>query len=97
MVWLVIGLNGTIVWGCGWMVGQLWQARQRLIALRLELDRVERNCYRNLHWSPESVVAGQQGTGHLRQQYQTQGQRLQNSLARIQRILALVQWGLSLL
>ncbi|MCS6781881.1 MAG: hypothetical protein RMI89_00875 [Gloeomargarita sp. SKYBB_i_bin120] len=88
MVWLVIGINLGICWGCWRLVSFLVGLRRTLVGVTRAIDGAERATHHFLVGAPQAIQRGQTGTRALRQRLPL----LVGYLRQVQRLLTLLVW-----
>ncbi|APB32903.1 hypothetical protein GlitD10_0589 [Gloeomargarita lithophora Alchichica-D10] len=88
MIWLVIGINLGISWGCWQLVGILVGLRRTLVGVTRGIEGADRATHDLLAGAPQAILAGQTGTRALRRQIPGLGQYL----SKAQQVLTVTLW-----
>lgn len=88
MIWLIIGINLGISWGCWRLVGILVGLRRTLVGVTRSIEGAERATHDLLRGAPAAIRAGQTGTRSLRQQIP----RFTRYWRQFQQILTILLW-----
>lgn len=92
-MWLVIGINLVVCWGCWRLVQFLVGLRRTLVGVTRAIDGAERVTHHFLVGAPAAIRLGQVGAQAVRQQlpqWRQYGQRVQQALT----LLVWLQRGL---
>ncbi|WAS05862.1 hypothetical protein LQF76_02925 [Gloeomargaritales cyanobacterium VI4D9] len=88
MIWLVIGINLGISWGCWQLVGILISLRKTMVGVTRAIEGADRATHNLLAGAPAAILLGQTGTRALRQQIPG----LAQYLSKVRQVLSVALW-----
>ena len=88
MIWLVIGINLGISWGCWRLVGILIGLRKTMVGVTRAIEGADRATHNLLAGAPQAILLGQTGTRALRRQIPG----LAQYLSKVRQVLTVALW-----
>jgi len=88
MIWLVIGINVGISWGCWRLVGILIRLRRTMVGVTRAIEGADRATHNLLAGAPAAIRLGQTGARALRRHIPG----LAQYLTRVRQVLTVALW-----
>ncbi len=88
MIWLVVGINLGISWGCWRLVGILIGLRRTLVGVTRAIEGADRATHHLLAGAPAAILLGQTGTRAMRRHIPA----VTRYLRRVQQVLRVALW-----